>query len=135
MQPTIDDFLDAMKGCAPRSVVAAVLAEMDNASSPLYSDLKGVEAWAKTSLPTVAKTEPWQLLPEGRDNGDASTALSFAPKARGERAKITVSPIIEDYVLYHQGAASKEVVARVVAALEDPESELCQVLKDASKQL
>lgn len=131
MRIKIDDYVDAMLGSARPDLIWECIYEIERDESPLRSWLGEVEGWARTSLPTVKRCVVRPLLPEGDKSCKARFASRRGYDRNRFRGKAVVSPIVADYLEFLQGKAPKDVITRVAAALNDPESELSQTLDGA----
>jgi hypothetical protein len=127
MSITKRDFLDAMAGTASDETVAAVVAELQKKNAPLSMLLKGLQAWSGGKLPSVAQLSWPVQLPEEDSDGE-STNEKRRRSTRGQR-----SQIVEDYLSYRAGKASREVIDRVRQALWDADSELSRNLRGIGK--
>jgi hypothetical protein len=126
MSVTPAEILIMLKGEGSAELQARFLQEADDPQSDLVEMLKGVAIWARTCLnvnsPSVASSAQ-------SEESSAPIPIYRVLRKAGFWDDHSRTVSAKDLVDYCRGTATAETVALVKKALEDPSSELSQILK------
>lgn len=126
-----DDLIAVLRGAASPEVEARVFAELADDGSNVHRWIREVEDWTKEKLrpgsPVSAETEP-------NSTGEQTSPSRFHVVRRAAFGEDMLpkgtAATIQDLLDVCHGRASRETLARVKAALDDPQSMVAVFLRD-----
>ena len=131
MTPSIDELLAALDPMSSPELQLRVITALESPASELAKAVKGVERWAREQLNPLAPSPDVGAIPLPREPDTLrisfeQRAAALLGKRTGRRGHAELARLLLD----EMGAASSEADhGRMLQALDDPDSELSQLVR------